>query len=150
MKIRFMEEKDADAAAQLEAQLFSRPWTKQDFINAMADKHNIYVVVEENGKVIAYSGLWGVVDEGQITNVAVSKEFQNRGIGYAVITEMLAIAREEGLKSFTLEVRESNQNAIKLYKKLGFMKEGIRKNYYENPTEDALIMWLREPLEIEE
>lgn len=92
----------------------------------------------------------GVVDEGQITNVAVLPEYWHRGIGSKLISEMLVIAREEGLKSFTLEVRESNGNAVKLYKKLGFMKEGIRKNYYEKPTENALIMWLRESLENEE
>lgn len=150
MNIRLMAEEDVDSVVNIEKQLFSKPWTKQDFINSMSDMHNIYVVAEnEKKEVIGYCGIWGVLDEGQITNVAVRSQDQGRGIGFEMVTELLRIGENEGLHQFTLEVRASNSRAIALYEKLGFEKEGIRKNFYEKPTEDGIIMWLREAEEME-
>lgn len=150
MNIRLMAEEDVDSVVNIEQQLFSKPWTKQDFINSMSDMHNIYVVAEnEKQEIIGYCGIWGVLDEGQITNVAVRSEDQGRGIGFEMMTELLRIGENEGLHQFTLEVRASNSKAIALYEKLGFEEEGIRKNFYEKPTEDGIIMWLREAEEME-
>lgn len=145
MNIRLMVEEDVDSVEQIEQQLFSKPWTKQDFINSLSDMHNIYVVVEnEQQEIIGYSGIWGVLDEGQITNVAVRTENQGTGIGQEMLAELIEIGRNEGLQQFTLEVRKSNEKAIRLYERLGFVEEGIRKNFYDKPVEDAIIMWLRE------
>ncbi|MBR3771042.1 MAG: ribosomal protein S18-alanine N-acetyltransferase [Clostridium sp.] len=145
MNIRLMVEEDIDSVEQIETQLFSKPWTKQDFINSLSDMHNIYVVAEnEQQEIIGYSGIWGVLDEGQITNVAVRTQDQGKGIGYEMLCELIEIGKNEGLQQFTLEVRKSNEKAIHLYEKLGFIDEGIRKNFYDKPVEDAIIMWLRE------
>lgn len=150
MNIRLMAEEDVDSVFNIETQIFSKPWTKQDFINAMSDRHNIYVVAEdENKEIVGYCGIWGVLDEGQITNVAVRPEDQGQGIGFAMLTELLRIGKNEGLQQYTLEVRKSNLKAIKLYERLGFVEEGIRKNFYDKPVEDGIIMWLREQEELE-
>lgn len=144
MEIRLMRQEDLDAVSDIEKQLFSKPWTKQDFLNSMENMHNIYIVAEnEQKEIVGYCGVWGVVDEGQITNVAVKESEQGKGIGYALLSELIEIGKDEGLLEFTLEVRVSNEKGIGLYKKLGFVEEGIRKNFYEAPVEDALIMWLR-------
>lgn len=151
MNIRLMVEEDIDSVSQIEEQLFSKPWTKQDFMNSMSDRHNIYVVAEnEQHEVVGYCGIWGVLDEGQITNVAVRTQDQGNGVGFKMLEELLLIGKNEGLQQFTLEVRKSNIKAIKLYQKLGFVEEGIRKDFYDKPVEDGIIMWLREQEELEE
>lgn len=150
MNIRFMSEDDVEYVTEIENQLFSKPWTRQDFVNSMSDRHNIYVVAEnEKHEVVGYCGIWGVLDEGQITNVAVRPEDQGNGIGQQMLEELLRIGKNEGLQQYTLEVRKSNTKAIRLYEKLGFMEEGIRKSFYDKPVEDGIIMWLREQEELE-
>lgn len=150
MNIRLMAEEDVESVSQIERQLFSKPWTKQDFMNAMSDRHNIYVVAEnEQQDIIGYCGIWGVLDEGQITNVAVRTEDQGKGIGFEMLSELIRMGRDEGLLQYTLEVRVSNKKAIMLYQKLGFEEEGIRKNFYDKPVEDGIIMWLRKQEEQE-
>jgi len=145
MEIRLMAKEDLDEISEIEQRLFSKPWTKQDFLNSMENMHNIYIVAEnEQKEIIGYCGVWGVVDEGQITNVAVKESEQGKGVGFALLSELIEIGKSEGLLEFTLEVRVSNEKGIGLYKKLGFVEEGIRKNFYELPLEDALIMWLRQ------
>lgn len=151
MNIRLMAEEDVESVSNIEMQLFSKPWTKQDFLNSMSDRHNIYLVAENDQcEVVGYCGIWGVLDEGQITNVAVRPEEQGIGIGYKMLQELISIGRNEGLSQFTLEVRVSNEKAIRLYQKLGFEEEGIRKEFYDKPVEDAIIMWLREQEEEED
>ena len=142
MLIRNMYEKDLKRVHEIECSIFSKPWTEADFKNSIEDHNNIYLIVEEQDDIVAYCGLWGVVGEGQINNVAVIKECRCLGIGRAMIATMLQLGREQGLEAFTLEVRISNLSAIALYHKLGFQDAGIRKNFYEEPTDDALIMWL--------
>ena len=117
----------------------------------MSDRHNIYLVAEnDQHEVVGYCGIWGVLDEGQITNVAVREEDQGKGIGYEMLQELIEIGKNEGLSQYTLEVRVSNKKAIRLYEKLGFEEEGIRKEFYDKPVEDASIMWLREQEEQED
>ncbi len=142
MVIRQMEEKDIPYVHEIEGRIFSRPWSKEDFRKSIQDPHNIYLVVEQDGEIIAYCGLWGVAGEGQINNVAVESSYRNRGIGRKMLQSLIDIGRNNGLKSFTLEVRVSNLSAIALYHRLGFQAAGIRKSFYEAPKEDALIMWL--------
>lgn len=140
--IRPMEEKDLIQVLEIEKASFSRPWTLQDFAGSLRAP-NIYMVAVLDDEIAGYCGLWGVLGEGQINNVAVAKKFRNQGIGYKMLTHLINIGREQGLLEFTLEVRRSNLSAINVYHKLGFSEEGIRKNYYEEPTEDGIIMWLR-------
>jgi len=136
--IRPMEEKDLQQVLEIEKNSFSRPWTHNDFLASLKPP-NIYIVAEVNEEIAGYCGLWGVAGEGQINNVAVSTKYRNKGIAFAMLTHLIYLGREQGLGEYTLEVRKSNLPAISVYHKLGFLDEGLRKNYY-----DALIMWLKQ------
>jgi len=142
MLIREMEESDLAAVCLIEQETFSDPWIYDDFKQSMSDKNNLYLIAEKQGIVIGYCGYWGVVGEGYICNVAVKKEYRRQQMGFFMISELIAKGYEQGMKSFTLEVRCSNTAAIMLYERLGFVREGVRKDFYTHPKEDAIIMWL--------
>lgn len=144
MTIREMSEQDLDAVSSIEKSIFSRPWSKQSFYDAIMNPNNIYLVVENknqnNNEIIGYCGLWGIAGEGQINNVAVAKPYRGRHVGTLMLKELLEKGRLGGLSEFYLEVRISNSNARKLYQNLGFEEVGIRRDFYELPKEDAVIM----------
>lgn len=139
--IREMTINDVEQVHQIEEESFSTPWTKSAFVDELNHNLSYYIVAEYNDNVIAYAGLWQVLDEGHITNIAVDSNYRGKGIGYNLASALLCEGKKRGINSFTLEVRKSNIAAINLYKKIGFNEEGIRKNYYHKPIEDALIMW---------
>ena len=145
MKVHPMEEKDVDAVCALEEAAFSMPWKKKDFQDMIQNEDALYLVAEEeNGEIIGCCGVRNIVGEGDISNVVVKEHFRNRGIGKKLLTALLEEAgKQYGISAFTLEVRKSNASAIALYQNLGFQQEGIRKNFYEKPIEDAIIMWKR-------
>lgn len=136
-----MENTDLEQVCAIENENFSQPWSIDDFIKSIKNEKNIYLVTDIDGVIVGYCGMWGVIDEGQINNVAVKSDFRNKGIGYMMLEKLLKYGKLQNLVSFTLEVRVSNISAITLYHKLGFVDIGIRKKYYEKPKEDALIMW---------
>jgi ribosomal-protein-alanine N-acetyltransferase len=144
MIIREMKEADIPFVCDIESSIFSKPWSASSFRSSIKDTNNIYLVVEDEEQIIGYCGLWGIVGEGQINNVAVKKEYRNKGIGKKMLQRLLELGKENGLEEFTLEVRVSNKNAIQLYKSLSFKDAGIRRNFYEEPVEDAIIMWYKE------
>lgn len=144
MLIREMKEEDIPFVCDIENSIFSKPWSASSFISSIKDRNNIYLVVEEENQIIGYCGLWGIVGEGQINNVAIKKECRNKGIGKKMLQKLLELGKENGLEEFTLEVRVSNKNAIRMYHSLSFKDAGIRKNFYEEPLEDAIIMWYKE------
>lgn len=135
---------DVDAVWELEKQSFPAPWSRESFVNEMmANRFAYYIVGEkENGEVIAFCGMWLIEDECHITNVAVAEELRGQRIGEALMKEAIAVTREKGGRIMTLEVRVSNSVAKNLYRKLGFQDGGIRKNYYTDTQEDALVMWV--------
>jgi ribosomal-protein-alanine N-acetyltransferase len=133
---------DIETVYWIEQETFSDPWSKEDFQTSSKDKNNHYLVVEMDNNVIAYCGYWGIAGEGYIYNVAVKEEYRKQKIGYLMLQELIARGRSQGIKTFTLEVRCSNEAAIRLYKRLGFVNAGVRKDFYTRPKEDALIMWL--------
>lgn len=145
--IREMTMDDVAQVCVLEEMAFSMPWHKESFIEMIENKDALYLVVEEDmvpGKVIACCGLLSIVGEGDITNVVVHPDERKKGVAYRMLTDLLARGEKEfGIKEFTLEVRQSNIGAIRLYEKLGFSQEGVRKNFYEAPVEDGIIMWKR-------
>lgn len=141
--VRLMEENDTTEVAAIEKEVFSMPWSKQAFSDALQDTKALYLVAEENDRIVGYCGVYNIVGEGDITNVAVAESERGRGIAGKMLTGLLEEGSAHGIEAFTLEVRSSNAPAIHLYEKLGFVTEGIRKNFYEKPTEDALIMWKR-------
>lgn len=143
MICRDMVESDLIEVVAMEEEIFPQPWTREDFLHSIIMDTDIYLVVEENNEIIGYCGLWGVAGEGQINNVAVKEGYQSQGIGFYMLSQLISKGKRKGLKSFTLEVRESNKKAIALYEKLNFEISGIRKEFYNKPEENALIMWLR-------
>ncbi len=142
MVIRKMTEADLDQVLAIENETFSDPWSKDDFRNSLLDDKNDYLVVDIDGKIAGYCGFWGVLEEGDIFNVAVKKEYRRQHIGETMLKALLEIGLSRGITSFTLEVRCSNEPAIRLYETLGFTSAGIRKDFYSKPKEDAVIMWL--------
>ncbi len=142
MEIRKMTEADLPQVCAIENETFSDPWREEDFSNSLRDDNNTYLVVEFDGAIIAYCGFWGVVGEGDIFNVAVKKEYRGQHIGKTMLTALIKEGMTRGIASYTLEVRISNEPAIRLYESLGFEKAGVRKDFYTKPKEDAVIMWL--------
>lgn len=142
MMIRAMELRDAPAVAALEAQNFSEPWSANSFIEEIKKESSIYLVAYEGTDLVGVCGLVASFDEGEVLNVSVKKECRKQGIGLQMLQELLAEGDKRGIKHFTLEVREGNMPARTLYEKLGFVCEGIRPDFYRNPTENAAIYWL--------
>lgn len=139
--IREMIERDLDQVVQIEEELFSQPWSKEGFLGSLKEKSTLYLCAEIDGKIAGYCGLLQVLDEADITNVAIAFEFRRQGIARQMLQELIRRGMVRGIKNFTLEVRESNLPAQKLYEQLGFENCGIRKNFYDFPREDAVIMW---------
>ncbi|KYH32426.1 protease synthase and sporulation negative regulatory protein PAI 1 [Clostridium tepidiprofundi DSM 19306] len=105
--------------------------------------HNLfakYVLIKHKNKIIGFAGIWIIVDEGHITNIAVHPEFRGIGLGNILMDELIKLCLRNNINAITLEVRKSNIVAQNLYKKFGFVEEGIRKKYYQD-NEDAIIMW---------
>ncbi len=125
---------------EIERECFSRPWTAEQLSGQMRDAQHEFIAAVDNGRVLGYVGLMYVLDEGYISNVAVHPEARRQGIGDALIDALAVKAKELELAFLTLEVRESNAPAIALYAKHGFHPVGKRKNYYDAPKEDAVLM----------
>lgn len=139
-EIHLMEIKDAAACAKIEAENFSRPWTEKGFADAVASEQAVYVTASVDGEICGYAGMWVAADEGEITNVSVKKEKQGCGIGHALLQALFAEGEKKNIAFYFLEVRESNASARRLYEKCGFVQIGIRKNFYEDPKEDGIVM----------
>ena len=139
MLIRNMKLGDIQAAVEIEKKCFSQPWSEKSFQDSNARDDTVFLVCED-GTVTGYIGMYLCFDEASITNVAVSPEYRNRGYGELLVKAAKEAAKAAGAVVILLEVRQSNEPAISLYKKLGFEELGIRKNFYEHPVEDAIIM----------
>ena len=138
--IREMEIDDIIEVAAIEDSLFSMPWGEVGFFSFLMREDTLFLVAEEEGTIVGYCGVVMVLDEGDITNVAVLSNRQGRGIGRQLVQALIQKTEERGVVHLHLEVRESNQRAIALYESLAFEKAGLRKNYYEAPVENGLIM----------
>ena len=138
--IRTFKKTDEKFIAELEKECFSLPWSEQSILDAV-NNNTIFFIAEENKKIIGYAGLQIILNEGYITNVAVTKTHRRKGVAKALMEKVLDFGKD--LEFITLEVRESNLAAQSLYEKMGFKKEGERKNFYQNPKENAYIMTKR-------
>jgi len=131
-----------DAVYEIECSTFAIPWARSDFEHELHGNNlSIYYVAKDNGTVVGYCGMWHVVNEGHITNIAVAESSRGQGIGNMLIDALETEARAREMIGLTLEVRIGNERAMRLYNKHGFRVEGIRKNYYADTKEDAAIMW---------
>lgn len=139
--VRMMRLSDVDDVQEIEKGCFSVPWSRNAFIQEITEnKCARYVVVEKANRVVAYAGMWLVLDEAHITNIAVHPDDRRKGYGELVCVSLMRLAAELGMVCMTLEVRRTNLAAQALYHKLGFVDVGYRKRYYEDNKEDALIM----------
>ncbi len=139
--IRNLTINDIDDILQLEKLCFSVPWSRNDFISELNNNLAEYLVIEEDQKVVGYLGIWHILDQGHITNIAIHPDYRHRGYAQLLLDTIVEKSVKKGCYSFTLEVRASNIPALKLYEKKGFIRAGIRPKYYQN-IEDAVIMWM--------
>jgi ribosomal-protein-alanine N-acetyltransferase len=133
-----------DEILSIEELSFHDPWSKDSMEKELQNSFARYLVVKSSGKVIGYGGMWLILDEGHITNVAVHPDFRGIGAGNLLLKSLIEIGKIESIIALTLEVRSSNNVAQNLYYKYGFLLEGIRKGYYADNNEDALILWKRD------
>ena len=140
--VRPMVMTDVDGVMAVEHDSFLTPWSRSAFEEELAQNRLArYIVAVENGEIVGYAGTWLVINEAHVTNVAVSGQRRREGIGRLLMQKLMELARDNDMESMTLEVRVSNAAARHLYEQLGFVEAGIRKNYYSETEEDALILW---------
>lgn len=137
ISFRKMEIRDLDEVYSIESEVFSDPWPKEIF--EMEMEHDAFVLIKDE-HLIGYMCSWQVLDECTITNVSIKPEFQRQGFGANIFHELFSYMDKREVRFYYLEVRASNQAATMLYNKLGFTRIGLRKSYYHNPVEDAVVM----------
>lgn len=145
MMIRRMTTEDVQQAAQIEKAVFSRPWSAESFAAAVRDDNALFLVAVDSvggnaDTVVGYIGMYVSAPEGEITNVAVAEPLRGRGFGSGLVHAMQQKARELGVNQIFLEVRDSNEAALRVYRAAGFAEIGKRKGFYELPREDARVM----------
>lgn len=143
IEVRELCEEHIEPLSRIESESFSMPWSPKDFRDLLSRDYCMYLVALVDGEVAGCCGMTMICGEGNIDNVVVAERFRNRGIAGVMLKELIERGEAAGIDAFTLEVRVSNEAAIHLYEKLGFVSEGIRPNFYEKPVEDADIMWRR-------
>lgn len=142
IEIREMAIEDIDGVLEVEKKSFTTPWSRESFkMEVEKNKLARYMVARVNDKVVGYGGFWLIIGEAHITNIAVDTDYRGKGIGNLLLKSLILLAGTLDCNSMTLEVRESNIVAQNLYKKYGFLPAGVRKNYYSDVGEDAIIMW---------
>ncbi len=136
-----MTEDHLEGVLKISSLSFHLPWSRESYEKELKNPFAKYLVAVKDNMVLGYGGMWIIIDEAHITNIAVLPEYRAQGVGTAILSEMIKRSEEQKVISMTLEVRASNLPAQGLYKKYGFEEEGIRKAYYEDNHEDAIIMW---------
>ena len=144
-EITLMRVEDVEAVHAIEEACFAIPWSRESFLREVTENQCArYLVMREDGECVAYAGMWFVLDEAHVTNVAVRLDARGEGIGEALMRALIRLAADNGMTWMTLECRRSNKIAQNLYHKLGFTDVGYRKRYYEDNREDALVMALED------
>lgn len=143
---------DLDGVLEVEAESFTNPWTREMYAWELQNRAmcHILLVRTEECRVAGFCAFWLVLDEIHINNFALRPRFRGRGMGTGLLRQVLAEGRNLGARRATLEVRASNELARRLYERMGFYVAGIRRNYYTNPVEDALVLWRDEELPAQE
>lgn len=140
--VRTMKEEDLDRIMELEKTCFTTPWSRESFLLEITKNQLAkYFVAEVDGVVAGYGGIWLILDEGHITNIAVDEEYRRLGLGKKLLEELIILCKKYEIGSMTLEVREDNEPAKELYKSYGFIENGRRPNYYQDVGKDAILMW---------
>ena len=143
---RLLRRTDVERVAAIEREAFSDPWPSNAFLELLAQPHvRAYALDDEHGRLLAYAFAAVAADEGEILNFAVAPDERRRGLGKSLLSGLLDMFRREGVAAVHLEVRESNEAAISLYRRAGFRPVGTRRRYYRRPAENALTMTLEMP-----
>lgn len=142
VSIRVMEREDIPQAVAMEQEYFGEPWSEQGFLEALKTPHALFLAAVWGEKLIGYCGVYLSMDEGEITNVAVHRDYRRRGVGRRLLEELQRRTLELQVHTLFLEVRVSNESAVRLYESRGFKEAGLRRNFYRNPVEDAKLMKL--------
>jgi len=138
-----MEHDDLKDVLFIEKASFTTPWTQEIFAREMDEnEYAHYFVLIYHDQIVGYAGLWIVIDDAQVTNIAIHPDFRRRGFGEKLFNYLIHYVLGKNVARFSLEVRVSNIGAQKLYRKYGLVPGGVRKNYYKDDQEDALIMWV--------
>lgn len=148
VRVRRMTKADIEQVLEVERASFAQPWSADVFSATLLLPYAHYYVAEltingEDSRIIGECGVRDIFGEGEITNVAVLPQFRGSGVAGRMLATLIDESLEKGMTAFTLEVRAGNRPAIALYQRFGFQTEGIREGFYEEPVEDALIMWRR-------
>ena len=137
-----LQEEHIPKILEIEAKTNGAPWSERAFRNELTHNDRIFLVGLAGGEVVAYGGVWLVIDEAHVTTLAVAEDARKQGIGITLMIDLLEKSKEAGMVCSTLEVRAGNEAAIKLYEKLGYREIAKRKGYYPDNKEDAVVMWL--------
>lgn len=138
-----MKLEDIDEVLDIEVLAFTTPWSRNSFIYELLENERALYLTAKNelGRVMGYVGMWIVFDEGHITNLATHPQYRRQGVAQKLMTELVTVSKEKEVRYLTLEVRRTNSPAQELYQKMGFVHMGVRRKYYLDNNEDALIMW---------
>lgn len=143
MKTEFITKQDIPEVLWVERDCFSDAWTEKMFLGELESEHTVYLAAKEDGKIVGYAGAWCVAGDADITNVAVHSDFRRKHIGEKLLDSLIKELIKKNADNIRLEVRKSNIGAIALYEKAGFKQIDVRKNYYQDNKEDALILELK-------
>jgi len=138
-----MKEQDLESVLEINNLCFSPPWTISALKNELKNKFSKYLILKLANKVIGYAGIWIIIDEAHITNIAIHPDFRGIGGSDVLMNSIIDICKENRIPAITLEVRENNFPAVSLYKKYNFIQEGLRKDYYGKGI-NAILMWKRD------
>ena len=142
--LRPMTRGDVNRVYEIECACFRSPWSKNALEGELRNSVANYLVLEKDGLIVGYAGMWVLFDEAHITNVAVMADHRKKGYGEIIMRGMMELALEKGATQMTLEVRENNFVAQRLYARLDFVQNGFRPRYYDDTGEGALLMWNRD------
>jgi len=142
VRITPMRRRHLRGVLRIEQQVYPRPWTFGLFLGEVSQRASrVYLVARVGSEVVGYAGMFRAVDDGHITTIAVDPPWQRRGIATRLLLALARAAVDRGCRNLTLEVRMSNSGAQALYQRFGFVPAGVRKGYYPETGEDALVMW---------
>ena len=144
---RLCEEKDLPDVMELDREAFFDPWSLATWQRELQNPIAVWIVETIDREIVGFAGIWNVAGEAQVMRVAVRKALRNQGLGLMLMQELIQKAWEAGVEAVTLEVRETNAAARKMYERCGFVSQGVRPHYYEDTHEGAVIMWLKWPTE---
>lgn len=143
LKIRKMRKEDIEQVAELEREVFADAWSFQAILSAWEQKQTLLLSAFEDQELIGYVILYFVLEDGEIARIAVSEDHRRKGVASRMLREMKSLCKDNGIGKLLLDVRESNESAIAFYERHGFRRDGIRRNYYTKPSEDAILMsWI--------